>query len=55
MHETANGEMQHHQAEEFLPNQFLRLAAQEDVCAANMGLQFVQGGLDIPLTLPLII
>ena len=55
MHEAANCEMQHHQAEEFLPDQFRRLAAQHDLGAADVGLQFIQRGFDIPLTLPLII
>ena len=31
MHEAANGEVQHHQAEQFLANQLRRLAAQDDL------------------------
>ena len=43
MHEAANSEMQHQHAKEFLPNQFLRLASQDDLGAANPGFQFGQG------------
>jgi hypothetical protein len=35
LHEAANGEVQHHQAEEFLPNQLRPLAAQDDLGAAD--------------------
>src|SRR5271170_2496626 len=48
MHEAANGEMRHHQTEEFLPDQFRRLAAQHDLGAADVGLQFIQRGFDLP-------
>ena len=48
MHQAANGEVQHHQSEKLLARQFRRPAAQNDVGAADVGLQFVQGGLDIP-------
>ncbi len=48
MHETANGEMRHQQPEEFLLDQIRRLAAQDDLCTAQVRLQFVQGRLDFP-------
>jgi hypothetical protein len=37
--------MRHQQAKELLPDQFRRLAAQYNLSAAQVGLQFVQGGL----------
>ena len=48
VHQAANGEMRHHQPVEFLPHQVGGLAAQDDLGAAQVGLQFVQGGFDLP-------
>src|SRR5277367_4357897 len=48
VHEAANGEVQHQHSEEFLPDQLLRLAAQDDLGAADVGLQFIQRSLDFP-------
>lgn len=45
VHQAADGEVGHQQAVEFLPNQIGSLAAQHDVCPAQMGLQFVEGAL----------
>ena len=55
VHQTANGEVSHHEAIEFLANQVGGLAAQDDLGAAQMGLEFVERGFDIPYRLPLII
>ena len=48
MHQAANGEVRHHEPVEFLANQIGGLAAQDDLGAAQMGLQFVQRGFDFP-------
>ena len=48
MHEPPKGEMGHHQAVELLPDQIGRLASQGDLPAAQMGFQFIKGGLDFP-------
>ena len=45
VHQTADGKMRHQQTEELLLDQFWRLAAQYNLGAAQVGLQFVQGGL----------
>ena len=48
MHQAANSEMSHQETVEFLPYQIGSLAAQHDVCPAQVCLQFVEGGLDLP-------
>lgn len=48
MHQAPHGEMGHHHPIELLSNQFRGLAAQDDLGAAQVGLQFVQGGLNLP-------
>ena len=48
VHQTANREVRHQHAIEFLPYQFRRLAAQHDLCPAQMCLQFIKRGLDFP-------
>jgi hypothetical protein len=47
-HQAANGEMSHHEPIEFLADEIRRLAAQHDSGAAQMGLKFVECGLDFP-------
>ena len=42
VHQSTNGEVRHQQAEELLANQFRRLAAQDNLGAAQMRFQFVQ-------------
>ncbi len=48
VHQAADGKMRHQQAEELLRNQYWRRAAQYNLSATQMGLQFVQGGFDLP-------
>ena len=48
VHQAADGKMRHQQTEELLLDQFWRLAAQYNLRAAQMGLQFVQSGFDFP-------
>ncbi len=48
VHQAANGEMGHQQAVELLPHQFRSLGAEHDLGAAQAGLQFVEGGFDLP-------
>jgi len=48
VHQAADGKMRHQQTEELLLDQFWRLAAQYNLSAAQMGLQFVQSGFDLP-------
>src|SRR5271169_3740669 len=48
VHQSADSEVGHHEPEEFLAAQIGRLAAQDDFGAAQVGLQFVQGGFDFP-------
>ena len=48
VHQTSNGEVSHHEAVEFLANQVGGLAAQDDLGAAQMGLEFVERGFDFP-------
>ena len=45
VHQTANGKVRHQQAEELLPHEFRRLAAQYDLSASQMRFQLVQGSL----------
>ena len=48
VHQTANREVRHHQAVEFLADQVWGFAAQDDLGAAQVSLQFGQGGFDLP-------
>ena len=48
VHQTANGKVRHHQAVELLPDQVRGLAAQDQLGAAQVGLEFGQSGLDLP-------
>ncbi len=48
VHQATNGEMGHHQAVELLADHVGGLAAQNDPGAAQMGLQFIEAGLDFP-------
>ena len=48
MHQSANSEVGHHEPVEFLTHQIRRLAAQDDLGAAQVGLQFVERGFDLP-------
>ena len=48
MHQAADGKMRHQQTEKLLADQFGRLAAQDHLSTAQMGLQLVQGGFDFP-------
>ena len=48
VHQAADGEMGHHQPVEFLAHQVRGAAAQHDSSAAQMGLHFVECGLDLP-------
>ena len=48
MHQAADGEVGHQQAIELLAHQFRSLGAQLDLGAAQVCLQFVEGGLDLP-------
>ena len=43
MHEAADGEMGHEHPEEILSNEVGGFAAQDDLCAAQMGFQFAEG------------
>ncbi len=45
VHETADGEVRHQQTIELLPYQVRRLTAQDDTCAPQMRLEFVERGL----------
>jgi hypothetical protein len=45
VHQAADRKMCQQQAVEFLSHQVRRLAAQDDLRSAQVGLQFVQGGL----------
>jgi hypothetical protein len=42
MHESTDSEVSHHEAIELLPNQVWGLAAQYDLGASQMGLEFIQ-------------
>ena len=48
VHQAANGEVSHHEAVEFLANQVGGFAAQDDLGAAQMGLEFIERGFDFP-------
>jgi hypothetical protein len=48
LHQAADGEMRQQQTIKFLPHQVRCLAAQDDFGSPQVGLQFVQGGLDLP-------
>ncbi len=48
MHQAANGEVRHQQTIKLLPYQFWSLAPQDDLGAPQMGLQLIQGRLDLP-------
>jgi hypothetical protein len=48
MHQATDREVGHHESEELLSNQIWSPASQDDFGATQMGLQFVQGGLDFP-------
>ena len=48
VHQTANGKVRHHQAVELLADQVWGFTAQDDLGAAQVGLQFGQGGFDLP-------
>ena len=48
MHQATNRKVRHQQAVELLANQFRRLAPQYDLGPAQMGLQLIQGRLDLP-------
>jgi len=45
VHQPANGEVGHHEAVELLPHQIGGFAAQDDLGAPQVRLQFVQRGL----------
>jgi hypothetical protein len=45
MHQTADGKVRHQQPIKFLAYQFGSLAAQYDLCAPKMRLEFVERGL----------
>jgi len=45
VHETAKGEVRHQEAVKLLPNQVGSFAAQDNLGAAQVGLQFIQRGL----------
>ena len=45
MHQSADGEVRHQQAIEFLPDQIRRLAAQHDTRAPQVSLKFIECGL----------
>jgi len=45
VHEATDGEVRHQQTIELLPYQVRRLAAQDDACAPQMSLEFVERGL----------
>jgi hypothetical protein len=45
VHQTADGEVGHHEAVEFLAHQIGGFAAQHDVSAAQMSLEFVERSL----------
>jgi hypothetical protein len=49
MKETADSEVGHHEPIELLAHQIRGLAAQDDPGAAQMGFQFVERGLKLPL------
>jgi hypothetical protein len=46
--EAANGEVRHQQTVKLLLHEFRSLASQHDLCASQMGLQLIQGCLDLP-------
>lgn len=48
MHQASYREMCKHQAVEFLTNKFRCFAPQAQTRAAQMGLEFVERGLDLP-------
>src|ERR1700730_15291738 len=48
VHQATNGEVSHHEPVKFLPNQIRALAAQDDLGAPQMGLEFIQRGFDFP-------
>src|ERR1039457_98529 len=48
VHQTANGEVSHHEAVELLAHQIGRFAAQHDLGAAQVGLEFIECGFYLP-------
>ena len=48
MHQPSDGEVSQQQTIKLLTNQFWGLAAQDNPCSPQMGLQFIQGGFDLP-------
>ena len=48
VHEGADGEVGQHQAPELLADEFGSFAAEDDPGAAEVGLEFVQRGFDLP-------
>lgn len=48
VHETPKGEVREQQPVALLPHKIGRFATQDDLRPAQMGFQFVQGGLDLP-------
>ena len=48
VHQAADGVVGHKQAPELLLHQLRRLAAEHDLSAAQMRLEFVQGGFYLP-------
>jgi len=50
MHQPAYGEMRHQQTVALLLDQFRCLAPQHDLRPAQVGLEFIQCGLDTPIS-----
>jgi len=48
VHQTADGEVGHHEAVELLAHKIGGFAAKHDLGAAQMGLEFVEGSFDLP-------
>src|ERR1039458_6105109 len=48
VHQAADGEVSHHQAVELLTHQIGGFAAQHDLGSAEVGLEFIERGVDLP-------
>jgi len=48
MHQTASGEVRHHETVEFLAHQIGGLAAQNDASPAQVGLELIERRFDLP-------
>ncbi len=48
VHQSADRKVRHHQTVELLPDQVGGFAAQDDLGATQVGLQFGQSGFDLP-------